>query len=129
MYYKEFFLVFILLALIDLPYLYLNTPMFRQVVKQISGKGLTDRYYSAIMVYIALALGITFLVLPRIRAGNNRLADSILYGGIFGIASYATFDFTIHFMLEGWSLQVAIMDTLWGAVLCSAVSFLVSYLL
>jgi uncharacterized membrane protein len=81
------------------------------------------------MVYIALALGITFLVLPRIRAGNNRLADSILYGGIFGIASYATFDFTIHFMLEGWSLQVAIMDTLWGAVLCSAVSFLVSYLL
>ena len=129
MYYKEFFLVFILLALIDLPYLYLNTPLFRQVVKQISGKGLTDRYYSAIMVYIALALGITFLVLPRIRAGNNRLSDSILYGGIFGIASYATFDFTIHFMLEGWSLQVAIMDTLWGAVLCSAVSFLVSYLL
>jgi uncharacterized membrane protein len=132
MYFKEFIICFVLLILIDAPYLFINASMYQSVVRKISGRGLTSRYYSAAIVYIALALGVSFLAVPRMRKGTNfanRLGDALLYGGIFGLAAYATFDFTIHFMLEDWTLGISIMDTIWGGILCSLVALVSSYII
>ena len=84
------------------------------------------------MVYVALAFGLLVLVIPRISTNKDtnvkqRIMDSIMYGGAFGLASYATFDFTMHFMFEKWDLGVSIMDSIWGGVLCSIVAFIISY--
>ena len=121
----------VLFMLVDAPYLYLNSKMYEKKTIAISGKTFTKRYYSAVIVYLALALGIVFLALPRMRKDSsikNRVQDAILYGGIFGLTSYATFDFTMHFMFENWDLGVSIMDSVWGGVLCSIVAFVVSYI-
>ena len=120
----------ILFMLVDAPYLYLNSKMYEKKTIAISGKTFTKRYYSAVIVYLALALGIVFLALPRMRKDTvkNRIQDAILYGGIFGLTSYATFDFTMHFMFENWDLGVSIMDSVWGGVLCSIVAFVISYI-
>jgi len=119
----------VLFMLVDAPYLYLNSKMYEKKTIAISGKTYTKRYYSALIVYLALALGIVFLALPRIRKNSlkNRATDAILYGGVFGLASYATFDFTMHFMFEDWDLGVSIMDSVWGGILCSIVAFVSSY--
>ena len=121
----------VLFMLVDAPYLYLNSKMYEKKTIAISGKTFTKRYYSAVIVYLALALGIVFLALPRMRKDSsikNRVQDAILYGGIFGLTSYATFDFTMHFMFENWDLGVSIMDSVWGGVLCSIVAFVASYI-
>ena len=120
----------VLFMLVDAPYLYLNSKMYEKKTIAISGKTFTKRYYSAVIVYLALALGIVFLALPRMRKDTvkNRVKDAILYGGIFGLTSYATFDFTMHFMFEDWDLGVSIMDSVWGGVLCSIVAFVASYI-
>jgi uncharacterized membrane protein len=55
------------------------------------------------------------------------MRDSLMYGGLFGLVSYSIFDFTNHFMFEGWDIYVALMDAIWGGVLCSIVSFIISY--
>ena len=127
----KYFTIILAFIIIDAPYLYLNNQLYRNKVKAISGEPkFTTRYYSALIAYLALALGILVLVLPRIRTDktSNMLMDSIIYGGIFGLVSYATFDFTMHFMFAGWDLGVSIMDTLWGGVLCTLVAFIISYL-
>lgn len=120
----------VLFMLVDAPYLYLNSKMYEKKTIAISGKTFTKRYYSAVIVYLALALGIVFLALPRMRKDTvkNRIQDAILYGGIFGLTSYATFDFTMHFMFEDWDLGVSIMDSVWGGILCSIVAFVASYI-
>ena len=89
--------------------------------------------YSAVVVYVALALGIIVLALPRMNINANttlqsRINNSLLYGGIFGLTAYATFDFTMHFMFDKWNLSVSIMDSLWGGILCALVTFIISYL-
>lgn len=119
----------IIFMLVDAPYLYTNAKLYQKKTIAISGKTYTKRYYSAVVVYLALALGIVFLTLPRMRKNSlkNRVTDAILYGGVFGLASYATFDFTMHFMFEDWDLGVSIMDSIWGGILCSIVAFVVSY--
>jgi uncharacterized membrane protein len=120
----------VLLMVVDAPYLYTNSKMYEKKTIAVSGKTFTKRYYSAVIVYLALALGIVFLALPRMRKNSlkNRATDAMLYGGVFGLASYATFDFTMHFMFEDWDLGVSIMDSVWGGVLCSIVAFVVSYI-
>ena len=118
---------------VDAPYLYLNYNLYKKRTLAISGKDYTKRYYSAVVVYLALALGILVLVLPRMSISSNtsltsRVKNALYYGGVFGLASYATFDFTMHFMFEGWDLSVSIMDSIWGSILCSIIAFIISYL-
>jgi uncharacterized membrane protein len=116
--------------LIDFPYLYLNKNFYQTATKKISGKPFTNRYYSAVFVYIALAIGIIVFVLPRIRKKGtftNKLLDSIKYAGLFGIVVYATFDFTTHFMFDDWNIIVTLVDTLWGGVLCILATLLIIY--
>ena len=127
----KFILCMILSFVVDLPYLYINADLFKKKTMEISGKDYPkNRLYSAVLVYIAIALGIMVFVLPKIDTTKTtmvRLNDSLLYGGLFGMISYAIFDFTTHFMYEGWSIYVSIMDTLWGGLLCAIVSFIISY--
>lgn len=126
----KFLTIILAFILIDAPYLYLTGNLYRNKIKSISGQStFTNRYYSGLIVYIALALGLITLVLPRIHTGSTSdiLADSILYGGVFGLVAYATFDFTLHFMFNGWDFGVSVMDTLWGGVLSTIVAFIITF--
>lgn len=122
--------IIILFVLLDAVYLYLTANIFKTTVKNISGKTLTSRYYSGLVVYIALAVGVMVFVLPNIRTTSkmNIIKDSLLYGGLFGLVTYATFDFTNHFMFEGWPLTVSIMDTVWGTILTAMVCMIFTHL-
>ena len=127
----QFLLTMILTFIVDLPYLYLNNNLFKKKTMAISGKPYpNNRIYSAILVYIAIALGLVVFVLPKIDTSKTltiRIQDSLFYGGLFGLVSYSIFDFTNHFMFEGWDIYVSVMDAIWGGVLCSIVSFVISY--
>ena len=47
-------------------------------------------------------------------------------GAFFGLVTYGVFDFTNHAILNNYSLPLAIMDTVWGAVLCGSTTFIVT---
>ena len=128
-----------LVALIDLPYLYLMSNKYTSITKSISGEGFTNRYYSAVLVYIAIGTGLYFLVLPLVKLANsngnsnsktttNKLQNAFLYGAIFGLSSYAIFDFTTHFMFSKWDLMTSIIDCIWGGVLCGLATVIFSML-
>lgn len=132
MYCKAFFLSILLILILDAPYLYLNKDLYLAATKSISGRrGFTSRYYSPFLVYIALALGITVLAVPNIRTSSwqTLILDALKWGGILGITAYATFDFTTHFMFDGWTFQIAVMDTIWGGILFSLVAGTVAWIL
>lgn len=126
----KFLSIFILFILLDAIYLYLCSNIFSTAVKSISGKSLTSRYYSGVIVYIVLAIGVMVFVLPNIRTNSimNIVKDSVMYGGLFGLVTYATFDFTNHFMFEGWSLGISLLDTTWGTILTALVTICFCYL-
>ena len=118
---SKLLVIFFLLIIVDSPYLYYNYGKYKNITQSISKKSYTSRYYSIAVVYIALSIGLLLLVLPKIRK-QHLVRDSIVYGGGFGMVSYAVFDFTAHFMFEGWNLKTSIIDTLWGGLLCSIVT-------
>jgi len=66
-----FVIAIVLFILVDAPYLYLNNKTYSKATLDISGQSsYTKRYYSALLVYVAISLGILVLVLPRVRTDN-----------------------------------------------------------
>ena len=72
----------------------------------------------AILFYLLYVVGTVIFVSGG--AGAN-WQSTLLYGALFGLFCYATFDLTSLALLKHWSWPVAIVDISWGA-LVTAVS-------
>ncbi len=113
----EFVLTAIILIAIDAVYLKLIAPFYNIQVKKIQGNEINFRMYSAFIVYIILITGLYYFVI-----GPNRTAKE---GAFFGLVVYGVFDFTNHAILDNYSLPLAIMDTIWGSILCGSTTYLI----
>lgn len=76
-------------------------------------------WWSGALVYVLLAAGTTFLVVPRATGGS---LSALLWGGLFGLIVYGVFDFTNHAILRPYPLQIVILDLAWGVVSCAVVA-------
>ena len=71
------------------------------------------RLVPAIMFYLLYVAGILIFVSAPVNATSQ---STLLYGALFGLFCYATFDLTSLSLLKHWSWPVAIVDVAWGAV-------------
>jgi uncharacterized membrane protein len=62
-----------------------------------------------------------FVVRPGLETGS--LKWTLGRAAFFGFITYATYDLTNLATVEGWPVLVTIVDVIWGATLCSLVSF------
>jgi uncharacterized membrane protein len=114
----QFILMAIVLLAIDAVYLKLIAPLYNLQVKKIQGNEINFRMYSAIIVYIILITGLYYFII-----GPNK---SIKEGAFFGLVIYGVYDFTNHAILDNYSLPLAMMDTIWGMVLCGTTTFIMT---
>ena len=107
------------LLVIDAIYLkFIGGPFYSLAVKKIQGSEIKFRMYSAFIVYIILITGLYYFVI-----GPNK---TVKEGAFFGLAVYGVFDFTNHAILDNYSLPLAMMDTIWGMILCGTTTFIIT---
>ena len=71
---------------------------------------------AALAFYLLYGVGVViFAVRPGLAANDWRPA--LLWGALFGLFAYATYDLTNLATLKIWSLRVSLIDMAWGAVL------------
>jgi len=82
----------------------------------------TDVRWLPAFAFYALFVGaiLVFVVLPAVERGS--LARAALLGAFFGLVTYATYDLTNLAVLEGFRTSLALVDMVWGTVLCTLVS-------
>jgi uncharacterized membrane protein len=85
----------------------------------------TPRIAPAVLFYILYAAGVVIFVNGNTPAG---LLHNALYGALFGMFCYATFELSNMAVLKHWEWTVVVADILWGATL-TAVSALVGGLI
>jgi uncharacterized membrane protein len=66
----------------------------------------------AILFYLLYVAGTVIFVSG---AASATWQSTLLYGALFGLFCYATFDLTSLALLKHWSWPVAIVDITWGA--------------
>lgn len=79
------------------------------------------RLVPAIAFYCLFAAGLTiFAVLPGIADVNWKKA--LLWGGLFGLFTYGTYDLTNLATLMTWSLKLSLIDMTWGVIVSASTS-------
>ncbi|UVO39815.1 DUF2177 family protein [Bradyrhizobium arachidis] len=73
----------------------------------------------AILFYLLYVVGILTFVSSATGATSQ---STLLYGALFGLFCYATFDLTALALLKHWSWPVAFLDIGWGAVVTAVSS-------
>ncbi len=76
---------------------------------------------AAIIFYLIFIAGlVVFVISPAMEKGS--WTHALLFGALFGLVCYATYDLTNLAVAKDWPLLVTIVDLAWGAVLASSVS-------
>jgi uncharacterized membrane protein len=76
---------------------------------------------AAIIFYLLFIVGLVlFVIAPSIEKMSWTYA--LLFGALFGLITYATYDLTNLATLKDWPLLVTIVDLAWGATLGALVS-------
>ena len=90
-----------------------------------SGEVMTPIWWAAIVVYVCIAIGVLFFVLPNAQ-GDYVLALS--YGIMLGFVTYGIYDFTNYSILANWPLRITLIDFSWGMTLCGLSSVFVTFI-
>ncbi|WP_158746890.1 DUF2177 family protein [Acidisphaera sp. L21] len=114
---STYFATLLFLLLLDAVWLWQAAlPMFRAAL---GPDLLTFRPVPGVLFYLVYAAGIMVFVIPA--AGWQMTA---LYGALFGLFAYATYDLTNYATLKPWTVQLAATDIVWGMVLTAVASTL-----
>ncbi len=78
-----------------------------------SGESLSLNWPAAILVYVLLAIGLSFFAIPK---AGGRVSEAMMWGALFGFVVYGVYDLTNLSVIAGWSLKMTIVDILWGTI-------------
>ncbi len=112
-------------GLIDLPWIVLVAePMYRAALQEALLPSV--RLAPAVAFYLLFPAGLViFAIAPALRLRDARHA--LVHGGLFGLFAYATYDLTNFATLRNWTLEITMIDIVYGAVISGVVSIF-SYL-
>jgi uncharacterized membrane protein len=84
-------------------------------------------WLAAIIFYLLFITGlIVFVITPAMV--RQSWVHALLYGALFGLVTYATYDLTNLATVKDWPLLVTAVDLVWGSVLAASVS-VITYLI
>jgi len=115
-------LTLVVFAIIDT--VWLGT-MADRIYRPLIGSMLADnfRLVPAVVFYCMYAAALTvFAVIPGLNAGDWKKA--LVWGALFGLFAYATYDLTNLATLKSWSTKLVVIDIAWGVVVSAASSSL-----
>ncbi|MDI9347092.1 MAG: DUF2177 family protein [Methylacidiphilales bacterium] len=126
MFIKLFAIALLVFFVIDMIWLGIVSKNFYRA--QIGKLMKSDINWAAAMIfYLIFITGlIVFVIAPAVE--KESLTHALLFGALFGLVCYATYDLTNLAVAKDWPLLVTIVDLVWGTVLASSVS-VVTYLI
>ncbi len=86
--------------------------MYRQSLGDI----LLDKFRAgpAIAFYLLNILGLMVFAVPT-AVGAGRWHQALLFGALYGVFTYATYDLTNFATLKVWTLRLTLTDIVWGS--------------
>jgi uncharacterized membrane protein len=126
MFIKLFIIALPVFFVIDMVWLVLVAKKFYQ--EQIGFLMRPDiNWFAAIIFYLLFIAGLViFVISPAVE--KQSWVHALIFGALFGLITYATYDLTNLATLKDWPLLVTVVDLIWGSVLASSIS-VITYLI
>lgn len=81
-----------------------------------------DVNWAAVIIFYLIFIAglVVFVIAPAIEKGS--WTHAMLFGALFGLVCYATYDLTNLAIAKDWPLLVTVVDLAWGATLAAFIS-------
>jgi len=84
-------------------------------------------WFAAIIFYFLFIAGLViFVISPAVE--KHSWIHALIFGALFGLITYATYDLTNLATLKDWPLLVTVVDLIWGTVLASSISLITYFI-
>ena len=110
---KNILISTVLFLIIDSIYLRITSSLFNKVVKNIQGSDINLKLDGAIYAYICIVLIFNYFIIYR----KGKLLDAFM----LGFLTYGIFEGTNRAIFSNWTINLKIIDSLWGGILFSLV--------
>jgi len=112
----KIFVIFFIFMGLDAIYITLTYELlFKSILNKINNtKQVKIKYWAAILFYFITAVGFYFFL--------EKDKKPLYYSFLFGLFIYFFYEITNYTIIESWSLQTVVIDSLWGGVLFLLVS-------
>jgi uncharacterized membrane protein len=108
-----------LVLLIALDYLFLGVLAKGFFVSEVGDMLAEVKPVPAVLFYLVYVVGVLIFVSG---GASTNWQGTLLYGALFGLFCYATFDLTSLALLRHWSWAIAALDISWGAAVTAVSS-------
>lgn len=106
-----------ILVALDYAYMTINKQMFVDQIVKIQRTALVGKPEGFVFCYIFIVLGLYYFIIRQHRPPFEAF--------LLGLFVYGVFELTNYSLFKKWSINMVIMDTLWGGVLFFITTFLV----
>jgi len=114
-YIATYIATFVVMLAIDSVWLTLTAgPLYRANLGDLLAPSF--RPVPAILFYVLYVVGIMVFVVPS-DDGPRNFVRIAMFGALFGLFCYATYDLTNQATMRTWATTVTVADMAWGAVL------------
>jgi len=114
---RQFLYSFLFLGFFDTLWNIYISSDYDKMIHKIQGSSMSFEWMSMIWAYSFMAFGLKALVIPRISA-NSLINDSILFGGIYGLAVFGTYEIFNFSIFKNWSFSLLIKEIIAGCFVC-----------
>lgn len=122
----DFLMTLLVFTVIDLLWLgFLGRPLYAKYIGHLLKK---DVNWTAAIIFYLMFIGMLYYFVIQ-HLGADNLLQTVINGGLFGLAMYATYDLTNLATLKGWSIEITIIDLIWGTFLGSLTTFITGLIL
>jgi len=84
--------------------------LFERILRKINNTNTVKiRYWSAILFYFITAIGFYFFL--------EKERKPLYYSFLFGLFIYSFYEITNYTIIDSWTLQAVVVDSIWGGVL------------
>lgn len=105
----------LVMLVFDILWLSLRNPYHQRLFRDIQGSPLTMRILPALLIYCLLPVAV---YLGAVKDATS-LQDAAQKSALVGLVLYAFYDLTNYATLTGWTLEMTVVDILWGTFLCT----------
>lgn len=133
--YVKYIIISVLILSIDGIWIYTNYGLYSDSIKAVQKSEAELNWYYAVIAYIFVLFATLYVAIPftkfhleRKDQVPERLYKSLVYGGTVGLAIHGIYNFTKMAIYKNYSIKIALLDTVWGAILYTFVIFIYTLL-
>jgi uncharacterized membrane protein len=108
----------VVMIILDALQIFANQKFHATLFKNVQKSPLKVRIIPAILVYVLMPFAVTYFAILQ----SKSIKDAGLKGALLGLTIFGVYDLTNLATLDGWTIEMAIRDILWGIIMFTITS-------